>query len=65
MKSVRTDNILKGVRKMGVKEFLDLLHELIVVDTEYGLVDETCIAGDSIIVKLKSGSSFVVRVEKA
>lgn len=50
---------------MEVKEFLDLLHELIVVDTEYGLVDETCVAGQSIIVKLKNGSSFVVRVEKA
>lgn len=49
---------------MESKEFLDLVHELIVVDTDEGLVKETSADGQAITVKLTDGTNFKVSVEK-
>lgn len=50
---------------MDAKDFMDILHELIVVETDDGLVKETSIEGNSIMVKLSDGSGFLVNIEKS
>lgn len=49
---------------MKIQEFIDLIHELIAVDTEDGVVRESCITPSSFFVKLADGSSFIITVEK-
>jgi hypothetical protein len=43
---------------------LDILHELIVVDTEESIVQATYTDADSIVVKVNGGSEFTVTVKK-
>lgn len=49
---------------METKEFLDILHELIVVDTQEGIILSACTDADSIVVKVNGGSEFTVTIKK-
>lgn len=49
---------------MDIQEFIDLLHELIVVDTDDGLVESTSLEGQIITVNLADGTSYKVSVAK-
>ncbi len=49
---------------MGMREFVDVLHELLAVDTVEGLVKSLDAAEDKITVVLSDGAKFVVSVER-
>lgn len=50
---------------MSMQEFIDMLHELLVVDTEEGLVKYTKVESDRIHVQISDGKKFTVIVEKS
>lgn len=50
---------------MSMQEFVDILHELIVVDTVEGLVKKASLDEDKITVCMRDGAKFVVSVEEA
>lgn len=49
---------------MKITEMLDIIHEMIVVDSEDGLISKTEIKENSIIATTKDNESFKVTVEK-
>ncbi|MEG1520053.1 MAG: hypothetical protein RR458_03620 [Clostridia bacterium] len=49
---------------MEKQEFFDILHELIVVETEEGLIVSSKEADGKIALSLNDGSKFVVTIEK-
>lgn len=49
---------------MNAKDFLDIIHELIMVETDYGLIYEAFIKDGSLIVKLREGPTFNISIEE-
>lgn len=52
-------------RNVKVLDFVDMVHELIAVDTDEGLVKESMVKGACVEVRLNDGSCFAVNVSKA
>ena len=49
---------------MSIQEFIDIIDELIVVDTDEGLVVNTFVKDNKITVKLKNNTMLTVTIEQ-
>lgn len=49
---------------MNIKEFIDILDELIAVDTDEGLIIDTLVKNNQITVRLKNNTVFTVTIEQ-